>query len=240
MYTRWLRSACQSHGHLRGDRARLEGTLGAAHNSVNGDQSHGVMTISPAGWYHPWRQTVVDKLEPPQSRTGQCYPDLESETSWVQNVRRGLLPTPNPLQISVPRPGTLLFPPLCTLRVLQDRHSGEWTWAVLISSWILIPRKGSRGAESGQLPRKWNHQPRLSRTLSCIFLFTCKTSLFCGGGGGRGMAGYFSFSDILTRSNQGLRIREERKQRLPAHPSSALRQAKPSVELTTQCPWSFI
>lgn len=38
-----------SHGHLRGDRARLKGTLGVAHNSVNGDQSHGIMTVSPAG-----------------------------------------------------------------------------------------------------------------------------------------------------------------------------------------------
>ena len=44
---------------------------------------------------------------------------------------------------------------------------------------------------------------------------------------------------ILTGSNQGLRIREERKQRLcqlpPAQPSG-----KPSVDPATQCPWSFI
>ena len=178
MYTRWLRSACQSHGHLRGDRARLKGTLGVAHNSVNGDQSHGIMTISPATWYHPWRQTVVDKLEPPQSRTRQCYPDLKSETSWVRNVRRGLLPTPNPLQVSVTLPGTLLFhhcaPSVYSKTGTAESERGPFWYRAEFSS----PEKG----HVGQLPRKWNHQPRLSRTLSCIFLFSCKTSLFCGGG----------------------------------------------------------
>lgn len=33
----------------RGDKARLKGTLGMAHNSTNGNKSHGIMTISPAG-----------------------------------------------------------------------------------------------------------------------------------------------------------------------------------------------
>ena len=181
MYTRWLRSACQSHGHLRGDRARLKGTLGVAHNSVNGDQSHGIMTISPATWYHPWRQTVVDKLEPPQSRTRQCYPDLKSETSWVRNVRRGLLPTPNPLQVSVTPPGTLLFhhcaPSVYSKTGTVESERGPFWYRAEFSS----PEKGHVGQSLGSSPESGTISPGFLEHSLASFCSHAKLLFFVGG-----------------------------------------------------------